>query len=299
MKNIYKLSFIFTSIILLLSSCSPDDPTLGNKLSQNDLRFDVKLNPQNSNQIILTSDNTQNTVYWSWDNEVKSATGHSTKHSETLSFGFAGDYTFYYSVVSPGGLTTSEAKVVNIPTYDLKYMDNILWTYLTGGPGKEKTWLLDLDKNGKSVYFTGPLYFYGTNDSWLSITEGQSVGGDSWNWNPDYPGNSWLMPAIDYGSITFGAITGHTLVANKVAEKVEQNGSYWFDVDNHTLTTAKATILRDVNRIPIVSKWEQMKVMSLTENSMQLGVLRDSDPNEGPCLLVYNFVSKDYYDSHK
>jgi len=41
-------------------------------------------------------------------------------------------------------------------------VDNILWTLLSGGVDKEKTWYLDLDAEGVSRYFAGPLYFYGT-----------------------------------------------------------------------------------------------------------------------------------------
>jgi hypothetical protein len=38
--------------------------------------------------------------------------------------------------------------------------------------------------------------------------------------------------------------------------------------------------------------------MSLTENTLQLAVLRDPElSGEGACLLVYNFISKEYYDN--
>lgn len=299
MKYIYKLILATVSVALLLTACSPDDPQLGSLIPQDQLDFNLSLNPENSNEVIIKSNNPDNIVYWTWDNEAASSAGHSTTHLDTLSFGFAGNYIFNYSIASRGGVVTAEPKIIKIETYQLEYMDNPLWQYLTGGAGHEKVWQLDLDANGKSVYFSGPLYFYGTNDSWESVTEGKDVGGDSWNWSPDYPGNSWLMPKADYGTLVFGAVTGHTLVSDRKIEGVTSSGAYWMDVNNHTLTTTNTVILRDQGRIAIVTKWESLKILSLTENSMQLGVIRDNDPKEGPCLLVYNFVSKDYYDKHK
>ncbi|MBS7121003.1 MAG: hypothetical protein KH117_08375 [Dysgonomonas sp.] len=300
MKTIYKSLLILFSGILLFSACSPDDPKLDTPIAKDKLSFEAYQDSENPNKVIIKSNNTSDIVYWSWDNTSGSAGGYTTNYSDTLKFGFAGKYTINYSIASNGGLVAADPKVIDITTYDLDYMEkSVLWTYLTGGVGKEKTWYLDLDARGKSVYFDGPMFFYGTDDSWESVTEGKTVGGDSWNWSPKYSENTWLMSAVDYGSLTFGAITGHTLVTDKKAESKTENGSYWMDVDKHTLTTTNATILRDSGRIAIVTKWTSMKILSLTENSMQLAVLRDNDPSEGPCLLVYNYVSKAYYDSHK
>lgn len=300
MKNIYRSLLILLSGILLFSACSPDDPKLDAPIAKDKLSFDAFINPNNSNQVIIKSHNTSDIVYWSWDNEVGSAGGYTTNYADTLEFGFAGKYTINYSIASSGGLVTADSKAIDIKTYSLGYMDqSVLWTYLTGGVGKEKTWYLDLDAKGKSVYFDGPVFFYGTNDSWESVTEGKSVGGDSWHWNPVYSENTWLMSAVDYGSLTFGAITGHTLLADKKVEGKTERGAYWMDVNTHTMTTTNATILRDSGRISIVTKWTSIKILSLTENAMQLAVLRDNDPKESPCLLVYNYVSKAYYDSHK
>lgn len=295
----FNIIYILLGLILCVNSCTPDKYDMGRLAGKDELKFEVSLNPGNSNEIVINSNNPNYSVYWEWDNESKSATGYSTQHDQTIFFGFAGDYTFTYSILSDGGMVSSDPVTINVPTYQLDYMSDPLWINLTGGVGMEKEWFLDLDADGESVYFDGPLYFYGTDDSWVSVTEGLPVEGDSWNWKPDWPSNQWLMPATDYGSLTFGAIVGHTLVSDKKAEGVVQNGSYWLDIDNHIMTMTNTTMLRDLNKISIVSNWTRMKLLSLTADAMQLGVIRDQDPNDGPCLLVYNFVSKDYYTANK
>lgn len=300
MKKIFNIFVLLAGVALLLPGCSPDSHSLGRMADKSELNFSVTLDPSNSNQIIIDSDNPEYSVYWEWDNEAKAAAGYSTKTDDVLFFGFAGDYTFSYSVLSDGGLVTADPVTVTIPTYKLDYMSNPLWTYLTGGVGMEKEWVLDLDADGESLYFDGPMYFYGTDDSWTNVTDGlPATGTDSWNWCPDWPSNQWLMPAADFGSLTFGAIVGHTLTADKKVEGIVQEGTYWLDVDNHILTMTNATMLRDEGRISIVTNWSRMKLLSLTNDAMQLGVIRDNDPNDGPCLLVYNFISKDYYTANK
>lgn len=87
---------------------------------------------------------------------------------------------------------------------------------LSGSSGKLKTWVLDVDAQGKTTYFVGPLalLFYGTDDTWEQVTEGKAnfSGADSWNWQADWAGNgSWLFSstgAMDYGSMTFDLIDG-------------------------------------------------------------------------------------------
>ena len=73
-------------------------------------------------------------------------------------------------------------------------------------------------------------------------------------------------------------------------------GSFMLDTDKHTLTMTDALMLHDPDHDALVTKWGSVKVLSLTEDHMQLGVVRDNSKNEGPCLFVYNFISEDYRD---
>ena len=74
-------------------------------------------------------------------------------------------------------------------------------------------------------------------------------------------------------------------------------GTFSMDTDNYTMKTTDVTMIHDPGRDAIVTQWGNITVLSLTENTMQLAVLRDNDPSEGPCLLCYNFISKDYSDN--
>lgn len=152
------------------------------------------------------------------------------------------------------------------------------------------TWYLDLDAAGKSVFFGGPLYYYGTNDSWTSVTEGDQVGGDSWNWCPVWADNTWLCDAREYGSMTISA--DGSIVINDISNGQHYNGKYSFDTQEKTLTLTDAKLLHMANFDAICTNWStELKVMSLTENTMQIGVLRDNS-SEGPCLLTFNFISQ-------
>lgn len=154
----------------------------------------------------------------------------------------------------------------------------------------QTTWYIDLDADGNSVVFDGPMYYYGTNDSWLTVTNEDLASGDSWNWSPDWKGNSWLCPALDYGQMTFtadGKVTVHD-----ISNGVDYEGTYTVDTVNMTLSLEGAKILHLGNFNDIVSNWStELKIMSLTESGLQIAALRDLS-DEGPCLLVTNYCSE-------
>lgn len=155
----------------------------------------------------------------------------------------------------------------------------------------QNTWYIDLDAEGTSVVFDGPMYYYGTNDSWTTVTDQDNVSGDSWNWCPDWKGNSWLCPAQDYGTMTFTA-DGKVIVKD-LSNGADYEGTYTVDTNNKTITLEGAKILHLGNFNDIVSNWStELKIMSLTEKGLQIAALRDLS-DEGPCLLVTNFCSED------
>ncbi|ULT25006.1 hypothetical protein KUH03_40115 [Sphingobacterium sp. E70] len=48
----------------------------------------------------------------------------------------------------------------------------------------------------------------------------------------------------------------------------------------------------------IVVDWGDVRIMSLTKNTMQLAVLRDPVlSNDGAAMLTFNFISKEYKES--
>lgn len=290
-----KLYIVFSLLAVLMlgfSACQPEEYSLGEMITPNNLKYRIVQDAEDPNMVILQSLTEGVTPLW------VTPMGRSSHIVDTVRIPFSGDYQFVYGVQSAGGFVQADTFDLTITTTNLMYVDDPLWALLTGGVGEEKTWLLDLNADGESRYFNGPLYFYGTDDSWVTVTEGQTIEGDSWNWSPDWEGNQWLMPAGDYGSMTFSLQGNATVSVNHEMLSRVDNGSYFLDATAKTLSMTDAAPLHDETRDGQVVNWGDVRVMSLTEDAMQLGVIRDEAlSGEGPALLVYNYVSKDYYDN--
>ena len=156
------------------------------------------------------------------------------------------------------------------------------------------TWEFDL-ANGKSQIFYGPVYFYGTDDNWDSITNYIPVFGDSWAWEAD-AGNNWIWgmeEANMQGSMTFSIDEN----GNRIVEVNQyigdgtystQKGTYTLDKENKTITLTGAEILVPTTYLGEVtqSRSDKVKILSLTSDGLQLGVVRIQDP----CLLGMNYI---------
>ncbi len=160
-----------------------------------------------------------------------------------------------------------------------------------------KTWKIDLASDGSYVTFPGPSYFYGMDDSWATVSNGEPVIGDSWNWAPDFAGNSWVVGGSAdncRGYMTLSEDNGvNRVIVSQVTTEgtfVESRGTFTIDEKNKTLTL-DVDILAPVNYVPdfVDNKKTGVKILSLTESSMQLAVVR-TDPSQGPCLLSINYI---------
>jgi hypothetical protein len=300
MNKIFK---IFVSLFLGIAgmtSCSPDEFSLGKAdIAPKDLvegiAFKIEHDAANPNIVYLKSlMGNQYTPLWNHPQ------GRSQEQTVTLKIPFAGDYEVQFGVETRGGIVYGDPVTFAVADMYAEFISDPMWTMLAGGAGEEKTWYLDLDAEAVSRYFAGPLFFYGTDDSWLTVTEGQTVEGDSWNWCPDYKGNSWLFAAADFGSMIFDLKGGaHVRVEHlTISSRGTETGSYMIDVDNHTMKLVDAAPLHDANREDVVIDWGNIKILSLTENTMQLAVLRDAAlSGEDACLLVYNYISAAYKEN--
>ena len=153
------------------------------------------------------------------------------------------------------------------------------------------TWYIDLDQFGTSCVFDGPLYYYGTDDTWASVTDGDIVAGDSWSWCPKWSENTWIQAAADFGTMTFSE--DGKVVVNDLGNNTTYEGTYTIDAASKTLSLEGAKILHLPNIDAVVTNWStDLKIMSLTDKSMQIAALRDNS-SEGPCLLVHNYVTED------
>lgn len=300
MKKNYILYSLITVLTVLsgFTACTPDTYEQGAKdLTPDDLTagiaYTIEHDPDNGNIVYLKSQLPANYSVM-WDHPQ----GRSQASEVKLEIPFAGTYQARIGVQTRGGIVYGPYTEFQVDGFCSEFVDDPLWTALTGGVGKSKKWVLDIDAESTCRYFVGPLYFYGTADNWNSVTLGEAVGGDSWSWAADWAGNgSWLFGstgAMDYGSITFSLENGATVTVDDKSHGRVQTGTFSMDATNHTMRLTDAELLHDPGRDAIVSQWGNITILALTENYMQLGVLRDSDPSEGPCLLSYNFISEEY-----
>ena len=303
MKLYRKIYSVMAAVALSLGmvACSPENPGLGEMgLSKADLNegngFTITHDDANPNIVTLKS-LLPSKYQVLWDEPQ----GRTIGAEVTLKMPFAGTYACRMGAETPGGIIYGDSTTFTIDNFCADFVDNPLWTYLTGGVGKSKKWYLDVDSKSVCRYFIGPLYYYGTDDCWESVTDGQKITGDSWNWAPDWAGNSsWMFPTtpngFDFGYMEFDLNKGANVTVYDAYNGKTSKGSFMLDTDKHTLTMTDALMLHDPDHDALVTKWGSVKVLSLTEDHMQLGVVRDNSKNEGPCLFVYNFISEDYRD---
>lgn len=302
MNKIYKIFTFFALIATMFTSCSPDEYNLGGiDVKPEDLvegiAFKIEHDSQNPNIVYLTSlMGSQYTPLWIHPQ------GNSQANKVSMKIPFAGTYEVQFGVETRGGVVYGNPVKFTVDQMYAGFIEDEMWTKIAGGAGNQKTWYLDLDAEGVSRYFNGPLHFYGTDDSWETVTNGVKLpeGKDSWNWTPDWKGNQWLMDAANFGTMTFDLKNGAnvTVEHKTISSRGTEKGLYMLNVEEHTLRMTNASPLHDSNRNAVVLDWGNIKILSLTENTMQLGVLRDAAlSGEGAALMVYNYISKDYLDS--
>ncbi len=222
----------------------------------------------------------------------------------------AGTYPFTCNTLVSGSIMTSEEFNVVIDQDDLSYLEAQLWIDLTGGVDQSKTWRMDMNSAGYCVYFDGPVYYSGTEDdpywAWDVVvgddewpyTDGDGASHDTYfNWSPDYPNNSWIMAAQDYGTITFSANDG---VASTVKFGESATGSYTFDTTTMKIMLSGVTLPIDTGRVN-EGQYEDLytiRVFSLSDTAAQFGIKRVYEGGESSAwTMVYNFVCDDYeYD---
>ena len=171
MNKIFKLFSILSLVTIAFFACTPNEYQLQAPLAISALKFTVTKDATNPNKFILKSETQNAQPFW------VTPVGTSVKLNDTIVIPFPGKDTISYSVETPGGIVTAEPYVFDVTTIDEAYVSGQMWIDLTGGLGKSKTWVLDLDAKGVSKYFTSPFYF----------------GGTGWEWDPAFADIGWLV----------------------------------------------------------------------------------------------------------
>ena len=274
MKKLIHSIILVCGLVTLFSGCRPETIELGPALGKTALQFTVAPSANNPNDIVLKSLTPNATPYW------VSPSGYSIKLTDTVNIPFPGTYTIEYAVQSPGGLVYADPVTVTINSIDEKTVSDPMWVQLTGGLGKSKTWVLDLDAAGVSKYFAGPFYF-----------------GGSWGqWDPAFKDIPWAgVSAGDYGTMTFDLIGNANFSSNnKMFPELSGTGKFMLYSATKELQTLGAQLLHDRAQGDKIANWNaKMKIKALDDDHLQVIALIDASN-----WLLYNYVSKEYYDTH-
>lgn len=215
----------------------------------------------------------------------------------------ADTYTFTCSTLGSGATITSDDFSVVIAQDDLTFLDEGVWKLLTGGQGKTKTWVLDINADGEVTnLWNAPVAYSGKDGDpyfyWDYIpTDSTDV--TYLNWSPKYSDNTWLMPARDYGTMTFTANTQTVTTVRPNELITSETGTVTIDLETMLMTLTGTVIPRDSGRTTDVEDWQNYRIYKITENSLSLGVKRVLDGgNPGPWVVLYNFVTKSYKDAY-
>lgn len=289
MKSFNKIFSVFLAAVFLFASCQDEEHELGQMLDKSEVKFEVTqdLATDPGGNTVILKNNTPGTISI-WDY----GTGRSNRQQDTVRFAFKGQYEIKFSAVTAGGIVQLDPVVVTVTSDNLNYVNDPLWTAISGGVGKEKTWLLDIDPDGVSKYFTSPVYFSGDDIGWEY--ECMKEGGDCWYWEPEWAGNQWIGGKGDYGSMTFNLKGGPFVTVNhKINPFGTQNGTYFLDKNALTLTLTDVKVLQNPWASNDVENWNNATIISLTENSMQLAFHHKTKAE----FMIFNYISKEYSDN--
>lgn len=308
----YFLSLVVGAALTLFPSCTPDDNEMpGKTIAPEDLvegiAFTVTHDNDNPNIIHLQSlMPSQYTVAW------KHPQGNATATNCDLKIPFAGEYEVQFGVNTRAGLVWSEPVTFTVDDMCEDFIKGELWSIITGGVGKSKTWVLDLDENGKTYsMFASPIWYFNTGYTWdmLHNAKGENYidsnpwdpataintnfplnsDGAAWYWQADYAGNLWMCTAADYGTFTFDLIGGANLTTNNQFDG-EKKGLFMINEDTRTMK------LSGISFYPIdsrVADCYDFDILYATEDFLQL-LCHTGDGNTSVCL---NFTSKNYRDN--
>ena len=159
------------------------------------------------------------------------------------------------------------------------------------------TWEFDLKPDGSHYKFVGPVFFYGKDACWASYTNNQPVVGETTGWDADFASIYWAISSADHcqGTMTFyqdedgnDKLKVHQVQAD--GSYKDSEGTFTVDEKNKTITMT-IDPLNAVEYIGGITRTDEtkIKVMSLSDEALQLGVIRSSDGQ----LMIYNYVTSD------
>lgn len=160
------------------------------------------------------------------------------------------------------------------------------------------TWEFDLKPDESHYKFVGPVFFYGKDACWASYTNNQPVVGETTGWDAEYANiKSWAITDPNHcgGTMTFymdeegnDKVKVHQILAD--GSYKDSEGTFTVDAKGKTITMS-VDPLNPVEYQGGITRTDEtkIKVMSLSDEALQLGVIRSSDGQ----LMIYNYVTSD------
>lgn len=163
------------------------------------------------------------------------------------------------------------------------------------------TWEIDLTEDGEYEVFPGPVYFYGSDDSWATVTNNEPIVGNSWAWEADFAGNSWTVGGDARncrGSMKFFKGKGDvdSVIVTRYVDDMEyvSKGTFTVDEENKTISFSgegvAALYPSSYNGGLAEEPATNVRILSLTEKSMQMVGYRSGDNQ----ALSFNYVTALY-----
>ena len=279
---------------LALTACTPEEYELGGQtLTKADLTEGVAYTvevDQNTNTVTMRSLMPSSyTVLWEYEG------GRSQNAEATMRYPFSGDKYAVFGVMTRSGVVYGDTCWFHINNLKAELLEDEIWTLLAGGIGQEKTWVLDLDANGTSQRFGGPVWFWTYGYTWdaLHAANGDNFldadpwdataaispfladdGTAQWYWAADWAGNSWIGDAADYGEMTFDLKEGANVTVDMSNTGLGTfKGSFMADETTHNLSFSDAWPLHTPNydsQIKTEVPTRVFQILYLNENNMIL-----------------------------
>lgn len=308
MKNRYNIITLFSLFAVMFFSCSPDEYSLGKEsVKVEDLvegiAFKIEHDATNPNIIYLTS-LMGNEYIPLWEHPQ----GRSQKQKVTLNMPFPGTYEVIFGVETRAGIVYGEPVSFNVDEFYADFVNDELWTMLSGGVGDSKTWFLDLDADAVSRRFNSPMYFFTETYNWdaLHTASGENyldadvwdwkkaitpLAGDDgnalWYWLADWEGNQWMCAVADFGTMTFDLKNGANVAVNQEAYGLGSfQGTYMLNTEDHTISFTDAYPLHVVERTDEVKNATGFNILYLSEDFLQIMVV--------PSGTCFNYISEGY-----
>ena len=198
---------------------------------------------------------------------------------------FEGEYEVKFGVETRGGIVYGPTATFTIDSFYAGFVNDDLWTYLTGGVDQEKVWIFD---NGEYGFAAGELTYADPSGT---------VTWNNWsaNWDPGvgHTGDD----AIWESTMTFNLKGGANVTVFNSSSNETQTGTFMLNTDTHTITFTDCDLLHTPSWTDRTANWRRdLQLLELDENHLRIGVMRDN--SEGPWWLIWNFVSKEFADNY-